>query len=728
MMDDVEMHEDSGHPNNEVLEEEDDDDDDEFYIPPPRPDLDLGQDTDLLLLRRAASPAMSYSSMNSDELSKGTEPYGDLVTRTHLERADSYSSCYSVDSEDCEKITPKVKMKESSVSSSSETADLDAEANDLRRDCLTVEFSYKAIFETLRQLSEEDFIKFRRTLWKNYPKLFHASPEAPDVVGVVDNLLDCYGLWDSLFVTRKVLERMGRRRAADYLQNLCSRNEVRHDLAQSLRTTYGVDGDHTAFSEAYTELRITPTLDIAPNVEHEVLKIEKSGSLDAGPALSTGDILSQEQVEQSHVNLAFLTGVAGSGKSSVVRKLILDWSDKRSHQHVSFLFPLPFRVLQQFESGEVSLLDILHTLYPETQRLKEADFNSEDCTMMFVCDGLDEYQDELDFTDTELLSDHTERCSLNVLVVNLLRGRLLYRGLFLFTTRPQVRSFIPWDAHRQVLEVKGFSEAARADFFRKRFEDQTQAASVLQYVDSNPTVRIMCHLPLFCSLVADEWRHQFKGRRPEPVLSLSYIYTKFLVVLTYQRRPLSAPLEFLMSLGRLAFHLLEQGKFRINKSDWSQFRVKDVEAVTVSGLCIEYLTKPFVLYEERVISFIHPTVQEHLAALYAFLSYKHQGRNIFEVEHSDSFSRFLGKSSKKPFYQCAVDRSLQCDDGRLDLFLRFLSGLHLKANVDLLAPLCVTTPTGTDHAVALLRKRIEKNQQPQRTHNLRCCLQELQQT
>lgn len=39
------------------------------------------------------------------------------------------------------------------------------------------------------------------------------------------------------------------------------------------------------------------------------------------------------------------------------------------------------------------------------------------------------------------------------------------------------------------------------------------------------------------------------------------------------------------------------------------------EAVTKSGLCIEFLIEQFVMYQEKVQSFIHPTIQEYLAAL-----------------------------------------------------------------------------------------------------------------
>lgn len=523
-------------------------------------------------------------------------------------------------------------------------------------------------------------------------------------------------------------------------------DEVRHNLSETLRKKYSEVCEDSAVQQAkrpvddvFTSLFITSTCDNGPITEHEVMKIEKLDSnRETGKLLSTQDLLSAERLESSNLRLLLIIGVAGSGKSMAVRKLILDWIEERAHQHVSFLFPLPFRELKQFEGSQISLLEIINTLYPETKKLREKDYRSHDCKMMFVFDGLDEYRGELDFQNTKLLSDHTEPDTLNVLVVNLLRDRLLYRGLFVVTSRPQVKPYVPWDTPYDEIEVRGFCDPEKDEYFTRRFQNPDQAARVIAHINSVKTLRIMCHLPLFCSLVAQEYELMFKEQGAQAKLprSITFMCTKLLLALTRQHRRFRAPdlgkdeeIDFLMKLGKLAFSMLERGQFKMTKSDWEKVGIDDVEAVINSGLCTQYIIKPFVLCQEHVISFIHPTMQEYLAALYVFLSFRNQEKSVFEQQVKPRFKRKMIKGHKvMELYKQAVDRSLQCDDGKLDIFLRFLFGMANKISLDLLQPFCTSSvkwPIYTEEFSALIKKKIGENQHPGRTSNLWHCLEEL---
>ncbi|KAK2828498.1 hypothetical protein Q5P01_019532 [Channa striata] len=730
-----------------------DDDDDLYYIPERRPSLDLGTSPMDTFHRhyvgQAVPPALSYKSMSSEESSDIMEDEDEdedgSSTRVQLNRADSYSSCYTLDSDDCEKITPKVKNKDDSEAMLSETAEMIQNSNEITDPSLTVAFTLKAICSTLGKLSEGEFQRFKKQLWTGYPQLFNTSPQGMDMLDLVDRLLECYNLEVSLHITKTVLEKIGQTKIVDYIQTLCHRNEVRYDLCKSLKKIYGdvsEDLAHPAemwpFDDVFTNPYITSTCDNGPNIEHEVMTIKKLDSnREPGKLLSTKDIMSSERLEHSNVKLVLLTGVPGSGKSVAIRRLILDWIEERSHQHVSFLFPLPFKELKQFEGVKVSLLEIIQKLYPETKRLRDEDFRSEDCKIMFVFDGLDEYNEKLDFQNTELLSDYTDSTTLNVIVVNLLRGRLLYRGLFLVTTRSQVKRCIPWDTHYDEIEVRGFCDPEREEYFKKRFKDPEKADRVIAHINSCKTLRIMCHLPLFCSLIADECQQIFneRGSQAELPKSITHIYTKLLLTLIRHHRTFRAPdrsaeneRDFLMKLGKLAFTMLEQGQFKMTKSDWKETGISDEEAVINSGLCMQYITKPYVLFQERVLSFIHPTVQEYLAALYAFLSFTNQGKNIFDQQLKGKFRGMFKGPKVMELYKSAVDRSLVYEDGKLDIFLRFLFGMGLRSNRELLQPWCMSSvklPTFVEEAASLIKKKLKENLGPGRNDSLQRCLEEI---
>ncbi|CAJ1064158.1 protein NLRC3 [Xyrichtys novacula] len=735
-------------------DEDEDDDDDVYYIPPRRPSLDLGNGAmDISNWHRvdhAVAPALSYCSMKSEENADNMEDMEDedeegCSTRIHLYRADSFSSCYSFDSDDCEKRTPKDKDIEEDVPELTDRPELITDPNEIRHPSLTVAFTFKAICKTLKELSDENLKTVKMMLWNRYPQTFTTPPHSMDIVDLVDRLLECYSLEVSLQITRSILEEMERKKLVDYLKTLCLRNEVRHDLSETLKKKYGkvcegftTQGAKTPIDDIYTNLFITTTCDNGPNIEHEVMTIEKLDSnREEGTRLSIDDIMSARRLQDMNMRSLLITGVAGSGKSMAVQKLILDWIEEKSHQHVTFLFPLPFRELKQFEGSKVSLLEIIQTLYPETKRLRDEDYRSDNCKMLFVFDGLDEYKGNLDFQNTELLCDHTDPTSLNIIVVNLLRSRLLYRGLFIITTRPQVKRCIPWDAHYDEIEVRGFCDSEKDEYFKKKFQDPDQAARVIEYISSLKTLRIMCHLPLFCSLVAEECQRLFteQGADAELPRSITYMYTKLLLALTRHHRMSRAPelkpedeRDFLMKLGKLAFNMLEQGQFKMIKSDWKEVGISDEEAVVNSGLCTQYVTKPFVLFQEKVISFIHPTMQEYLAALYVFLSYSNHGKNIFEQHLKQKVRGMLKGHKKMDLYKSAVDRSLQCEDGKLDLFLRFLFGMATKTNLELIQPFCTSSlkwPTVIKDAMALIKKKLSEHHPPGRKNNLQRCLEEL---
>lgn len=514
-------------------------------------------------------------------------------------------------------------------------------------------------------------------------------------------------------------------------------------MRETLRKTYGevcqgvaVEGEKRPFDEVFTNLNVSSKPNNGPNIEHEVMTIKKlDTNQDPGNLLSAKDIFSDEnQQDHSHVKLILVTGVAGSGKSMLVRRLVLDWAEERSHQHISFLFPLTFRELKQFEDSNVSLQDIIQQIYPETKKLRIEDYRCSTCKIMFVFDGLDEYTGKLDFENTELLCDLADPTTLKVIVVNVMRGRLLYNNLAVVTSRPQVNSCIPWDTFHHEIEVRGFCEPDKDDYFKKRFKDPDQAAQVIGYVNSFRTLRIMCHLPLFCSLVADECQRIFQeqGARAQLPRSITYMYTKLMLVLIRQLRTLRAPkwtpeeeLEFLMKLGKQAFSMLEQDQFSLTSWDWKELGISEQEAVVNSGLCTQYLIKPYVLFHEKVLSFIHPTMQEYLAALYVFLLFKIQGTNIFEQK--GKFTVFKGSKSKD-LYKYALDTCLSCADGKLDIFLRFLFGMAPKSTFVLLQPFQPSSlkwSSVIEDAAALIKKKIRDNQYPNRISNLNQCLVEL---
>lgn len=99
-------------------------------------------------------------------------------------------------------------------------------------------------------------------------------------------------------------------------------------------------------------------------------------------------------------------------------------------------------------------------------------------------------------------------------------------------------------------------------------------------------------------------------------------------------------------------------------------------ATVYSGLCTELFKEEFVFRQKKVFCFVHLSIQEFLAPVYAFYPYVNRSfkalKSILTGWERQHFLEALLKD--------AVDKSLTSENGHWDLFVRFLLGLSLESN------------------------------------------------
>ncbi|XP_024144640.1 NACHT, LRR and PYD domains-containing protein 12 [Oryzias melastigma] len=172
------------------------------------------------------------------------------------------------------------------------------------------------------------------------------------------------------------------------------------------------------------------------------------------------------------------------------------------------------------------------------------------------------------------------------------------------------------------------------------------------------------------------------------------------------------------SLGKLAFEQLQKGNLIFYESDLTECGI-DIRAASVySGVFTQIFREERGLYQNKVFCFIHLTVQEFLAALHVHLTLINSGVNLMEEEQQISVQ----------FYQSAVNKALQSQNGHLDLFLRFLVGLSLQTNQRLLQGLLTQTGSSSQtnqETVQYIKEKISENLSAEKSINLFHCLNEL---
>ncbi|XP_039646775.1 NACHT, LRR and PYD domains-containing protein 12-like [Perca fluviatilis] len=466
------------------------------------------------------------------------------------------------------------------------------------------------------------------------------------------------------------------------------------------------------------------------------------------------DIFKALPDQQKHIRVVMMIGVAGVGKTFSVQKFCLDWAEGLENQDVVLVIPLSFRELNLIKDEQYSLLELLRVFHPTLQEVTAEQLAGS--KVLFIFDGLDESRLYLDFNNKEAVSDVTQKSSVNVLLTNLIQGKLLPLALIWITSRPAAANQIPPACVDRVTEVRGFTDDQKEEYFRKRVSDEELSSRIISHIKTSRSLHIMCLIPVFCWITATVLDHMLTtDQRGELPKTLTDMYSHFLLVQTkrkklkyaegHEKSPqelTEADREVLLKLGRLAFEQLEKGNIMFYQEDLERCGLDVTEASLYSGVCSEIFKRESVIFKKTVYCFVHLSVQEFLAAVYLFHCYTNKNTKVLEDylenrdddddededEDDDDYSDDDHYPSLDDFLMKAMDKSLESKNGHLDLFVRFLHGLSLESNQRLLGGLLGQTdnsPEIIQRAINNLKEMNAKLISPDRSINIFHCLTEM---
>lgn len=491
-----------------------------------------------------------------------------------------------------------------------------------------------------------------------------------------------------------------------------------------------------SLNKIYTELYITEGGSGEVNKEHEVRQIETSRMHVAQEkSIHCSQLFASEEGQDRVITTVITRGVAGIGKTVSVNKFILDWAEEREYTNLQFVFPLSFRELNLMREKTFSLVSLLNVFFPETK--DSGIFNSE-CNMLFILDGLDESRLSLDFHKNEIMSDVTQETTVDVLLTNLIRRRLLPSAHLWITSRPAASSQIPLEYIDRVTEVRGFNNPQKDEYFRRKITDEKLANRVIAHVKSCRSLHIMCHIPVFCWMAATvlEKKLETIDSKDTPK-SLTQMYIHFMATHVYNIKnwpggysnvDCQRVVFFFLVLGELAFKMLEKGQLIFYEEDLIQNGIKIPQDAMFSGIYTQVFNEEMSFCNKKMFCFVHLSIQEFFAALYAYLKFHNDSFNVLLMK-SCQHRRFPFRDSPElMFYKEAVGKALRCDKGHFDIFLRFLLGLSLESNQKLLKDLMTsnrTNPKTRPEIIKHIKEKIRANPNPDTCLNLFHCLNEL---
>ncbi|XP_026303363.1 NLR family CARD domain-containing protein 3 isoform X2 [Piliocolobus tephrosceles] len=376
-------------------------------------------------------------------------------------------------------------------------------------------------------------------------------------------------------------------------------------------------------------------------------------------------------------------GVAGMGKTTLVRHFVRLWAHGQVGKDFSLVLPLTFRDLNTHE--KLCADRLICSVFPHIGEPSLA--VAVPARALLILDGLDECRTPLDFSNTVACMDPKKEIPVDHLITNIIRGNLFPEVSIWITSRPGASGQIPGGLVDRMTEIRGFNEEEIKVCLEQMFpEDQALLGWVLSQVQADRALYLMCTVPAFCRLMGAALGHLWRSRPgpqdadlwpPRTLCELYSWYFRMALSGEGQEKGKASPRieqvahggrKLVGTLGRLAFHGLLKKKHVFYEQDMKAFGV-DL-ALLQGALCSCFLQREETLASSVAYCFTHLSLQEFVAAAYYYGASR---RAIFDLftESGVSWPR-LGFLTH---FRSAAQRAMQAEDGRLDVFLRFLSGL-----------------------------------------------------
>uniref|UniRef100_A0A8C1TIB8 NLR family, CARD domain containing 3-like n=1 Tax=Cyprinus carpio TaxID=7962 RepID=A0A8C1TIB8_CYPCA len=612
---------------------------------------------------------------------------------------------------------------------------------------LTLRHVLTQMVRCLSQLHPGEIAYFKRCLSTHYRfrKNYSTIADLNDPLDVIDKMIEVCGLGETLHLTIRSLQNVGKGSLDGFLRKTCRRAVFLHDLKLAFnRRYYNLyegrcrPGQQRYISDVYVEPVTVIRGSREPiNQENEVKRIPYTIE---ETQIRAADIFRPLPHEQKPIRTVMMTGIPACGLTVAINKFIIDWMEEKNNQDFQFVFPLPAKELHLGKDGNQSLLELLSSFFAEADDIKFIE--KPDCLSLFVINALECCQQNLDFKNNEIITSARTKAPLDTLLTSLIKGTLLPNARVWITSHVTATHRVPPHLIDRYVELRGFTDEKKQEYFTKRTTDPELGRKVYNHMKRSKALEIICHIPLFSWMVAFIFERGFRdpeyGKHPPGITAF---YSQYIIVQmnrSFEKyRGCSVEAQnwkdedkmFIEMMGKMSYRMLLDGR------DW--FKVEDLTSVNLTYEDLRTRDELTTEVKRRnedlrtwVFKFVHFTIQEYMAAMYVYVAFRKHGKNVIEPSR---MSWFQGANKDRPMielFRPAVDRALASPTGHLDMFLRFLIGLVTPGTEDNLRGYLLNhyhpKAKGTEDVVKYINKKMRENLHPDRRRNLELCLVELE--
>ncbi len=316
-------------------------------------------------------------------------------------------------------------------------------------------------------------------------------------------------------------------------------------------------------------------------------------------------------------------GRPGSGKTTLVHKIVRDWSKGHALRETKLVFLVTLRIVNRNATQE-TLSSILKSFY-RSEELKKVCDEIEAANGEGVCiiiDGLDEYHPQ----DRD-----------NSLIYQLLDKTFLPLAMVIVMSRPVAIETLREEVVTHELEVLGFNKEQILDYidsfpFGSSSCDSSVAttcpAMLKEYLYKHPNVFNMCYLPVHVAMICFLFKYQ-KGNIPNTQTKIYQEFTRSTILRHIRRHNSHAQVHSLEKLtGSLKDHfaklcclayIMTISNKQVATTEIMEEELCEYVSSNSDEWCLGLVTINHIaeLYGvTKTYSFLHLTVQEFLTAFY----------------------------------------------------------------------------------------------------------------
>ncbi|KAM4796243.1 NACHT, LRR and PYD domains-containing protein 12-like [Rhinophrynus dorsalis] len=517
------------------------------------------------------------------------------------------------------------------AASSSQGSSSDAEGPETRT-------AQDILLNSLEDITEKEFKRFKDKLsdfsYGDKAHIPRGKLECADSIDTKNYLIDYYGLEDTLEVTVQVFKAIGLMGPAGRLQEERKKMYCRRTYMECVKQRYqlieernSLLGDTVHLKKIYTRLLLIKKHCKEEERQHEITATGRRhlqimadrSSKKYSP--TTIQALFDPDEHRIIPRTVVLAGPAGIGKTLTAQKIMLDWASGDLYQDkFSYVFYVNCREINNI-TDEISIASFLsEKCQPTCQQNQIKCILRNPSKLLFVIDGLDELKWSHN-KESEVCKDPFQKTRKEVIFNSLFRKQVLEEASLIITTRPfaleKMREYIKKSCY---VEILGFTEKDREQFFYHFFENKEQADMALNAVKENDILFAACSVPIISWIVCTVMKPQM-GRSLNKIdsktsTSVYMLYLKSLLKYHGPEPDLCVKAS-LRKLCALAKDGIWNRKILFEKEDISKhgLTMSDIRSLFLNENIFQKDIETYTCY-----SFIHLSVQEFLGALYYVLS------------------------------------------------------------------------------------------------------------